>query len=172
MKVARGRLPSGGRWQAFTLPVQPAQYMTASMYERSTTSSSLGALASSGCRSDCSCAVEPNSCPVARTCGPPLSVTSVQTEKSPSGAYGAQRCHASTTVCASLQGHSAKNVATLPTGYVRSWNEVTMPKFPPPPPRQAQKRSAFSLLLQVRTLPAASTSLSESTLSDVVPVQA
>ncbi len=58
---------------------------------------------------------------------------------------------------------------TVETGKVRKRNDVTTPKLPPPPPRLAQKRSAFSDALHVRTRPDASTSVRPTMLSDVVP---
>jgi hypothetical protein len=60
-------------------------------------------------------------------------------------------------------------VVTLKTGYVMNTRSVTIPKLPPPPPRQAQKRSAFSSSLQVRRRPSAVTSVSSWSASQVRP---
>src|SRR5919204_3867360 len=84
-------------------------------------------------------------------------------------ACGAHDCHTLRTRAASAHGHSMKNVLTLLTGWVLNVRLVTIPKFPPPPPRQAQKRSEFSWSLQTRTCPSAVTIVSCSRLSEVSP---
>jgi len=56
----------------------------------------------------------------------------------------------------------------LPTGYRRNRNEVTAPKFPPPP-RTPQKRSAFSVALAVRNSPSAVTISTDKRLSQAKP---
>src|SRR6266704_4589936 len=92
-----------------------------------------------------------------------------QLDHSSSGACGAQFCHASTMVTALLHGQlSVNNVSPL-TGCTRKVNEVTTPKLPPPPPRNAQKRSALWLASQVSTRPSASTTCAERRLSQVKP---
>ena len=56
-----------------------------------------------------------------------------------------------------------------PAGWVRNVNEVTTPKLPPPPPRQAQNRSELVLALAVRSWPSAVTICSDGRLSQVSP---
>lgn len=65
-------------------------------------------------------------------------------------------------------GHTVIATPTVSTGCSRKPNEVTMPKFPPPP-RSAQNRSAFSVSLVVTKLPSASTTSADSRLSTVRP---
>jgi hypothetical protein len=62
-----------------------------------------------------------------------------------------------------------KNHDALPTAWVLSWKPVTMPKLPPPPPRQAQYRSALVLASQRSSFPLAVTIRSAVTLSHVSP---
>ena len=50
----------------------------------------------------------------------------------------------------------AANATSGPTGFRSNVNDVTMPKLPPPP-RIAQKRSAFESSDAVNTLPSAVT---------------
>src|SRR5436305_864267 len=52
---------------------------------------------------------------------------------------------------------------------VRKTNRVTMPKFPPPPPRRAQYRSGYRLALHTTALPSARTTVASSRLSHVSP---
>src|SRR5262249_48651298 len=86
-----------------------------------------------------SCCAVPKNCAAAVTVGaPPPAQLRLQTEKSPSGACGAHCCHALTTCRASDHGQASVHVATFATGCVRKTRRVTMPKFPPPPPRSAQ----------------------------------
>src|SRR5450432_1111561 len=86
-----------------------------------------------------------------------------------SGALGAQCCQASTTVAALLHGQRNVKSERAPTAYVRKVNEVTTPKLPPPPPRNAQKRSALERASQVSTRPSATTTWAERRLSHVRP---
>src|SRR5262245_7515525 len=66
-------------------------------------------------------------------------------------------------------GYIENTAATAgPTGCKVNSKEVTTPKFPPPP-RSAQNRSAFSLLLAVRTAPSAVTTSAEMRLSQLRP---
>jgi hypothetical protein len=55
------------------------------------------------------------------------------------------------------QGQDRKNKTIWPAGWVLKVNEVTTPKLPPPPPRQAQNRSGLVLALAVLTWPSAVT---------------
>jgi hypothetical protein len=57
----------------------------------------------------------------------------------------------------------------FPTGWVPKVKEVTTPKLPPPPPRQAQNRSEFWLELHVLIWPSAVTIWRDFTLSLVSP---
>src|SRR5919204_2927601 len=99
----------------------------------------------------------------------PAKVLRFSTEKSPSGACGANACHAATTACASDQDHSSVKVETLPTAWVRKRRRVTIPKFPPPPPRRAQYRSSCWRELQTTARPFARTTVAATRLSDVSP---
>ena len=62
----------------------------------------------------------------------------------------------------------AMTVPCSPMSWQRNVNEVTMPKFPPPP-RKAQNRSLCELALAVTKLPSASTTSAASRLSTVRP---
>src|SRR6185312_12158588 len=88
-------------------------------------------------------------------------------DQSASGACGAQDCQAATTRAACDHGQDRKNRHGLGAGVVRKVNEVTTPKFPPPPPWQAQNRSLCSLGLAVALMtdPSAMTTCTASRLS-------
>src|SRR5215469_9430656 len=72
------------------------------------------------------------------------------------------------TSAASSRFQSIGPAQTVLTGCASNRNEVTTPKFPPPP-RIAQNRSAFSSALATTKLPSASTISTESRLSIVSP---
>ena len=76
--------------------------------------------------------------------GPVAPVERRQSVISSSGAFGAQRCQAGTIARAGRPGPGGEEVArrSRPESR-RSRKSVTMPKFRPPPPRQAQNRSAL-----------------------------
>ncbi len=59
-------------------------------------------------------------------------------------------------------------VPCSPMSWQRNVNEVTMPKFPPPP-RSAQNRSLYELSLAVTNVPSARTTSAASRLSTVRP---
>src|SRR5207248_7970304 len=65
-------------------------------------------------------------------------------------------------------GQNVGPPTTSLTGWARKVNSVTTPKLPPPP-RSAQKSSAFSSALAVTFSPSASTTSAESRLSIVSP---
>src|ERR1043166_6929357 len=69
---------------------------------------------------------------------PPVAAARCRLDQSASGACGAQDCQAEITRAACDHGQDRKNRTIWPTGWVRKVNEVTTPKLPPPPPRQAQ----------------------------------
>src|SRR6201999_647724 len=100
---------------------------------------------------------------------PPGAADRCTLDHSSSGACGAQDCQAASTRCACDQGQLRKNSTMSPAGWVVKVNEVTTPKLPPPPPRQAQYRSEFWLELHVLTWPSAVTICSDCTLSLVPP---
>src|ERR1700750_812828 len=100
---------------------------------------------------------------------PPGAADRCRLDHSASGACGAQFCQAAITLAAWDHGQDRKNSTMFPTGWVPKVNEVTTPKLPPPPPRQAQNRSEFWFALHVRTWPSAVTICSDFTLSLVSP---
>src|SRR6478672_2985068 len=100
---------------------------------------------------------------------PPVVAARCTLDQSASGACGAQDCQAEITRAARDHGQDRKNRTICPTGWVPKVNEVTTPKLPPPPPRQAQNRSEFWLELQVLTWPSAVTICRDFTLSLVSP---
>src|SRR5439155_12573993 len=102
----------------------------------------------------------PISCPETRIVGEPPPEPMLQTENSSSGACGAQRCQAAITAFAFVHGHWTPKVETRETGVVLNVKSVAMPKLPPPPPRLAQKRSAFRPGEQTRAPPSAVASVS------------
>src|SRR5262249_33769384 len=104
-------------------------------------------------------------------CGeaPPAAALTVRTQDNPSGACGANACHACTTCFATDQGPSIEYVDTLPTGWVRNTKRVTIPKFPPPPPRSAQYRSGCSCAFATTAVPSARTTVASSRWSLVSP---
>ena len=72
---------------------------------------------------------------------PPGAAARCRFDQSSSGACGAHDCQAEITRAACDHGQDRKNRTISPAGWVRKVNEVTTPKLPPPPPRQAQNRS-------------------------------
>ncbi len=72
---------------------------------------------------------------------PPGAAARCRFDQSASGACGAQDCQAATTLAACDQGQLSEKSTGSGAGIVRNVNEVTTPKFPPPPPWQAQNRS-------------------------------
>ena len=69
---------------------------------------------------------------------PPGAAARCRFDQSASGAFGAQDCQAAITLAAFDQGQERKNSTGDGAGTVLNWNQVAMPKLPPPPPRQAQ----------------------------------
>src|ERR1700719_2599301 len=100
---------------------------------------------------------------------PPGAAARCRFDQSWSGACGAQDCQPAMTRAACDHGQDRKNRQMSPAGWVVKVNEVTTPKLPPPPPRQAQKRSALVPALAVLTWPSAVTIWREVTLSLVSP---
>ena len=126
--------------------------------------------AKNGARSAWSWEDVPKNWPLEPTRVAPESVASTESsEKSSSGAFGAQRCQASTTRAASDQDHPARKIVAVLTGWVVNVNRVATPKFPPPPPRQAQNRSGFRCGLHCLTTPSAVTIVKLRRLSQVRP---
>src|SRR5215218_3363170 len=80
----------------------------------------------------------PRYCPTQRIVGRPAPVETLRMESMSSGASGAQSCHAAITAPACDHGHEIENRTELLIRWTRKRNEVTIPKLPPPPPRQAQ----------------------------------
>ena len=96
--------------------------------------------------------------------GPGGTVRNAKKPVSSSGCAGRNsRYHASTSAAASI-GQRIGPAMTVDTGCSWSVNAVTTPKFPPPP-RIAQKRSAFSSSLARTKVPSASTTSAARTLS-------
>src|ERR1700683_5016737 len=100
---------------------------------------------------------------------PPGAAARCRFDQSWSGACGAQDCQPAMTRAACDHGQDRKKRTMSPAGWVRNVNEVTTPKLPPPPPRQAQKRSGLVLALATLTWPSAVTICSDCTLSQVKP---
>src|SRR5689334_16083361 len=100
---------------------------------------------------------------------PPGAAARCTLDHSASGACGAQDCQAEITRAACDHGQDRKNRHIWPAGWVVKVNEVTTPKLPPPPPRQAQNRSGLLPALQVLIVPSAVTIWRERTLSLVSP---
>src|ERR1700722_11714210 len=100
---------------------------------------------------------------------PPGAADRCTFDQSASGACGAQDCQAEITRSAFDHGQDRKNKTISPAGWVLKVKEVTTPKLPPPPPRQAQYRFGLLFALAVRTWPSAVTICMEVTLSQVNP---
>src|SRR5450756_2558775 len=100
---------------------------------------------------------------------PPCAAARCRFDQSASGAVGAQDCQAAITLAACDQGHDRKKITGSGAGWVRKLNQAATPKLPPPPPRQAQYRSACSVGLAVSTLPFAVTISTDSRASQVRP---
>src|SRR5271169_3762617 len=95
---------------------------------------------------------------------PPGAAARCRFDQSASGACGAQDCQAAITLAACDHGQDRKNRTISPAGWVPKVNEVTTPKLPPPPPRQAQNRSGLLVALAALTWPSAVTICSDWTL--------
>src|SRR6185437_16752101 len=78
--------------------------------------------------------------PTAVTVGLVPPVPSVMIDVSSAGAWGTNRCHASSASAAAAHGQVSTNQLACLTANGASSKLVTMPKFPPPPPRSAQNR--------------------------------
>src|SRR5580658_9112518 len=100
---------------------------------------------------------------------PPGAAARCILDQSWSGACGAHDCQPAMTRAAWDQGQDRKNRQMSPAGCVVKVNEVTTPKLPPPPPRQAQNRSELVLAFAVRIWPSAVTICMDVTLSQVSP---
>src|SRR5580692_8793929 len=100
---------------------------------------------------------------------PPGAAARCRFDQSASGALGAQDCHPAITLAAFDQGQVRKKITGDGAGTVLNWNQVAMPKFPPPPPRHAQYRSECDDGLAVSALPSAVMMFSEASLSQVSP---
>ena len=88
-----------------------------------------------------------------------------------SGALGAHACQALNSATARSIGtdQETEKMASSLSGTSLKRNVVATPKLPPPPPRQAQKRSGCSLASAVISWPLASTSATDWMLSQVRP---
>ena len=100
---------------------------------------------------------------------PPGAAARCRLDQSWSGACGAQDCQPAMTWAACDHGQHRKNRQISPAGWVVKVNEVTTPKLPPPPPRQAQNRSELVCALAVLIWPSAVTICMDVTLSQVSP---
>ena len=90
---------------------------------------------------------------------------------SSSGSEGSSSRYQRITSAVSARSYSTGPAMTAPCSpmsWQRNVNEVTTPKFPPPP-RSAQNRSPCELSLAVTKLPSASTTSAASRLSTVRP---
>src|SRR6202042_1461326 len=92
-----------------------------------------------------------------------------QLDHSSSGAVAIHSCQAPRTSAAAAHRQLTVKRARAGMGCTAKVNEVTMPKFPPPPPRLAQYRSAFSFWLQTRARPSEVTICKANKLSQVSP---
>ena len=83
---------------------------------------------------------EPTNTPVTFTCGGPEvpAESSWQFDHTSSGAVALKACQAPSTSAAAAHGQCSVNSASGRNGMGVNVNDVTMPKFPPPPPRHAQ----------------------------------
>lgn len=101
--------------------------------------------------------------------GPPGAADRCRLDQSASGATGAHDCQPWITRPARDQGQERKKSTSLLSWWVRNVNDVATPKFPPPPPRQAQYRSLCWEESQVTTDPSARTTCAAFRLSLVSP---
>jgi|SRR5690242_2449768 len=109
------------------------------MNGRSVEVTRVGVPTSSGTSSGSSAAFEPRNCPATATRGDAVGqVESENTDEISFAAWGAQSVQAASACSACAHGHSTRKVVTVLTGCALKRNEVTTPKLPPPPPRQAQ----------------------------------
>ena len=123
----------------------------------------------SGRTSARSCDSDPKYWPSAVTVGLPDPVPRLKIDVSRLVVDGARLCQAASAAPALAHGQLTKNHDALPTACVRIWKLVTMPKLPPPPPRQAQYRSGFVSASAVTSRPSAVTIRRDATLSHVSP---
>src|SRR3954447_24359897 len=66
-----------------------------------------------------------------------------KTEPSRSSAEGASSCQTAKSSLRCCQSHVASYIVTVERGRILRVKEVAMPKLPPPPPREAHRRSAL-----------------------------
>ncbi len=95
------------------------------------------------------------------------------TEPIRSSADGAHFCHASNAGVRLVSPQATSKDVTAGMGWILNVNEVAIPKFPPPPPRDAHRRSASSSAFARTSFaprsPSGSTVWSSSRLSHVAP---
>src|ERR1700722_15571135 len=176
---ARDSWPAGfwvGRWHSFTVRLaQPASTSIAcsqdGLTSRNGEDGSEPAAAYSFSSSADAALLLPRQVPPTWIDGidPPGAAARGRFDQSSSGACGAHDCQAEITRAAWDQGQDRKNRTISLAGWVENVNEVTTPKLPPPPPRQAQNRAGLLLALHVRSTPSAVTICKEVTLSLVRP---
>src|SRR3978361_377135 len=78
-------------------------------------------------------------------------------------------CHPPNTSGTEPTGKSSENTTSCGAGTVSKVNEVTTPKFPPPPPRNAQNKSGSTDADTVRDVPSAGTTGADTSRSQVNP---
>ena len=113
---------------------------------------------------------EPVHAPEIETVGPEPGIQrSRQLDHSAGGALGAHTCHAERTSSARDHGHVNEKTVRRESACVANVNDVTTPKFPPPPPRSAQNRSGCTFASHRTIWPLASTTVAPRSESLVRP---
>src|SRR5947209_14090009 len=90
-------------------------------------------------------------------------------DHSSSGMLMIHCCHPPSTSATDPAGKSSSNTVSCGAGTVSKVNDVTMPKLPPPPPRNAQNRSGSADTDTVRDAPSAVTTVADTSRSQVSP---
>jgi hypothetical protein len=111
----------------------------------------------------------PTHTPDRLTFGPPPKNVVMRYDQMLSGSPACHVCHAVSILPKSVKAMSAEKFVRFCVGCVLKVNDVTTPKFPPPPPRIAQKRSGSVMASHVSMRPSAVTTCAETSASHVRP---
>src|ERR1700721_313047 len=104
-----------------------------------------------------------------RQCVPIWSTVASASAQQLRSAVRSQLCQPTSTWANDCGGKLRLTTSTSPMGNVAKVSEVVAPKFPPPPPRNAQNRSGWELADAVTVCPPGSTTVADRNASDISP---
>src|SRR5271154_6694044 len=104
-----------------------------------------------------------------RQCVPIWSTVASASAQQLRSAVRSQLCQPTSTCANDCGGKLRLTASRSPVGNVAKVSEVVAPKFPPPPPRNAQNRSGWELADAVTVWPPGSTTVADRNASDISP---